>query len=86
MSSPCTVKRPAGYTVRTFEFGGVAEHDTLQCVHCGTHWEIMPGSGITRGFCRNCMGPVCGPRCQHCYPSEKQLDDLERISAPTIII
>ncbi len=72
-----TVRRPAGYTVSTSDLG-TDEHDTRQCVHCGCHWEVSPGSGKTRGFCRNCMGPICGQRCAVCYPMEKQLDDAER--------
>lgn len=33
---------------------------TLQCVHCGKHWIPIRGSGIKRGFCQKCMGPLCG--------------------------
>ena len=51
----------------------------MQCVHCGKHWVPQPGSGVTRGFCRNCMGPLCSAECaQHCVSFEKQLDAYEK--------
>lgn len=50
---------------------------TLQCVHCGQHWTPQPGSGKVRGFCRNCMGPVCGPGCAECVPQEQLVENLE---------
>jgi len=51
--------------------------NTLQCVHCGHHWVSLKGSGRKRGFCLNCMGPVCGPRCYDCIPFLKKLDLYE---------
>lgn len=54
------------------------EVGTLQCCHCGKHWVPRPGSGTVRGFCRNCMAPVCGPGCKECVPLEQMLDNLER--------
>lgn len=53
--------------------------DTIQCVHCAKHWVPQPGSGIRRGFCMKCMGPVCGVQCERCYPFEKWLEDTERL-------
>lgn len=50
---------------------------TKQCVHCGLHWVVQPGSGKTRGFCMNCNGPVCGEKCQECIPNERQLEARE---------
>ena len=53
--------------------------DTLCCVHCNRHWIVQRGSGITRGFCTNCMGPTCGhKKCDGCYPLEKKLEDYEK--------
>ena len=52
--------------------------DTLQCVHCGAHWIPRKGSGIIRGFCKKCMGPICGPSCSRCVPQEKMLEMMER--------
>jgi len=52
--------------------------DTLQCVHCGQHWAMRPGSGNVRGFCTKCSGPVCGPKCGgKCVPQEQQLENIE---------
>jgi hypothetical protein len=31
-----------------------------------------------RGWCFNCMGPICGPRCVECMPEEKLLEGLEK--------
>lgn len=74
-----TVRRPNSYSTRTDrETGKVEERDGLQCVHCGHHWEVIAGSGRTRGFCLLCYGPTCGAqRCVNHYPFEKQLDDYE---------
>lgn len=57
--------------------GGIVEADTLQCVHCGCHWRVDPGSRKVRGYCSRCAGPVCGPGCQACVPAEVQLENLE---------
>lgn len=57
----------------------LAEYSTLQCVHCGRHWTIVPGSGRVRGFCGRCNGPTCGPRCDgKCVPEELMLENLAR--------
>ena len=50
---------------------------TLQCVHCGRHFRLQPGSGRVRGFCSRCNGPVCGPDCAECVPAEQQLENME---------
>ena len=54
------------------------EAGTLQCVHCGEHWLPRPGSGIERGWCQNCAGPVCGPGCAECVPEEVLLENMEK--------
>ena len=51
---------------------------TLQCVHCGGHFIVMPGSGIVRGWCMNCSGPICGPGCHDCVPTEVLLESMEK--------
>lgn len=52
--------------------------DTLQCVHCSAHWASQPGSGIKRGWCLNCKGPLCGSElCDVCIPLEKRLQGWE---------
>jgi hypothetical protein len=56
----------------------LCEVATLQCVHCGKHWVPRPGSGITRGTCLNCMGPICGPDCATCVPTEVMLENMEQ--------
>jgi hypothetical protein len=72
-----TVGKANGYTVSTGKLG-VVEHDTLMCCHCGQHWQYRPGSGITRGWCSQCMGPICGPKCQEHFPLEKRFDLYEK--------
>ena len=54
------------------------EAGTLMCVHCGGHWIPQAGSGKTRGYCMNCAGPVCGPCCAACVPTEQYLENLEK--------
>lgn len=50
----------------------------LQCVHCGGQFPIKPGSGAIRGFCMNCSGPICGPGCAECIPTEQLLENYEQ--------
>lgn len=54
------------------------EVKTLQCVHCGGHWIPRPGSGMVRGFCTRCNGPICGPGCAECVPEEQMLENIEK--------
>jgi hypothetical protein len=51
---------------------------TLQCVHCGGHWFPEPGSGKVRGLCYACNGPICGPGCAKCVPTEVLLENYEK--------
>ncbi len=53
------------------------ETKTLQCVHCGGHWVPRPGSGIQRGWCSRCNGPICGAGCVDCVPTEQLLENIE---------
>jgi len=55
----------------------IATVPTLQCVHCGRHFPLSPGSGRIRGFCQRCNGPICGPGCAECVPQERQLENVE---------
>lgn len=53
--------------------------DTLQCVHCMAHFEVVPGSGNKRGFCTKCAGPTCSPKCSgKCVPAEQWLTNVEK--------
>lgn len=53
--------------------------DTLRCVHCSAHWVHQEGSGIRRGWCLNCKGPICGsPLCDDCIPLESRLEGWEQ--------
>ena len=72
-----TVSRPAGYTILSDPIEGIIEADTLQCVHCGCHWQVNPGSRKIRGFCPTCIGPICGPNCVKCVPVEQRLENME---------
>lgn len=56
----------------------VSEVPTLMCGHCGSHFEVRPGSGKVRGFCMNCARPVCGPGCEKCVPVEQMLENIEK--------
>lgn len=76
--SDVSVLRPKGH-IWLYGEGKTLEFDTLQCVHCGMHWTVQPGSGRVRGFCMQCNGPHCGqPKCMTCVPMEQQLDNMER--------
>lgn len=67
------LRRPSGGII----VDGRHVADTVQCVHCGGHFVMRKGSGITRGWCRNCQGMVCGPSCAACVPLERKLDALD---------
>ncbi len=73
-----SILRPDGHMSVTSPDGQVIEADTLQCVHCGAHWAIQPGSKTVRGYCHKCNGPVCGPKCQVCVPAEQWLENIEQ--------
>ena len=77
-----TTLRPNGWLIGTFEDGRQVEYETVQCVHCGLHFPIVPGSGKIRGYCMRCAGPVCGPDCARCVPTERLLDCLEQGKTP----
>ena len=74
-----TARKPAGNVLITEPGMPAKEFDTLQCVHCGGQWQVVPGSGILRGFCTRCHGPFCGPQCSKCIPHEKWLEQMERL-------
>ncbi len=52
----------------------VREVTMVQCVHCGAHRPPSP----QLGFCMNCNGFTCGPRCEQCVPLEQFLENVER--------
>ncbi len=60
----------------------ILEQGTLQCCHCGKHWQVKPGSGNVRGYCFKCNGPICGRGCLECVPFEKWLDATEKGLTP----
>ncbi len=70
-----------GYFIGTDESGKVIdEGESLKCVHCGLHFVVRPGSGRERGFCLNCMGPLCGAKecMDNCVPWERRMEEMER--------
>ncbi len=74
-----TARNPHGYSVITEPGGQVKEFDTLQCCPCGGHFQVVPGSGIQRGFCNHCHQVTCGKaECNVCLPLEKWLDQQEK--------
>ncbi len=89
---PKAVRKPDGYTKTTGPYGEIVDADTLQCSHCGCHFEVVAGSGKLRGFCTRCMGYVCGqPFCMmHCHTAEQKLNNLEkgkpRLELPTGVV
>jgi hypothetical protein len=70
-----SLRRPSGAII----VDGAQVADTAQCVHCNAHFVMRAGSGTTRGWCRNCNGFVCGPKCAACVPFEQTLDRLHKI-------
>lgn len=73
-------RQPNGMIIMTDRVTGVeTKLYTAQCVHCGMFWQVLPGSGKTRGFCLKCPGLTCGARqCQiNCVNVEKMLERIE---------
>ena len=70
----------AAGSVTVTEDGAVTfEGETLRCTHCQAQWILRPGSGIERGWCFRCQGPLCGKdacaaRCRHW---ERELEEIE---------
>jgi len=74
-----TVIKPHGYTVVVGEFGLPVENDTLQCCHCGMHWQVIRGSGRRRGWCTGCTQVTCGAKaCVPCIPQEMRCEEPDR--------
>ena len=76
-----SIRKPHGHFSMTDNIDGDHyEGDTLQCCHCGFNWIPVKGSGIQRGFCRNCMQVTCGKlECTiRCLPQEKMLEEIEK--------
>jgi hypothetical protein len=74
-----TSRSPHGYSVTTSPDGPTVEFDTLQCCHCGKHFNVVRGSGTKRGFCLKCMQVTCGSeRCMACLPHEKWIEGVEK--------
>lgn len=73
------VRRPSGEFIEQDESGKVLrEGNTLTCCHCGYMWEVIPGSGRVRGWCRFCGQVTCGAAaCLPCMPYERKLEALE---------
>lgn len=72
---PEYVRKPHG----TIIVGTNEAASTLSCVHCNSHWIVVKGSGIKRGWCTLCFGPTCGAvQCFNCVPFEKKLEMMER--------
>lgn len=61
-------------------------HDTKQCVHCGRHCVIVPGSGTRRGFCLDCNGFLCGNEycMRNCTPFEARVELTEALNEKNI--
>lgn len=71
-----TSPKTKGTIIITEEMGKVIEHETHQCVHCGKHWILIPGSGKDRGYCLKCNGLTCGRKeCDPCRPYMKQIEE-----------
>lgn len=61
-----------------FIVGGQQVASTLQCPHCGCHFESRPGSGARRTFCMRCSAVTCGAAaCDPCVPFEARVEYVE---------
>lgn len=74
-----SVRKPSGYFTITDPDAPMIEGETLSCRHCQAIWRVQPGSGIRRGWCHRCAGPLCGkPAClAECVPWERAIEAME---------
>lgn len=74
-------RKPSGAII----IDGMHVADTMTCVHCGHLWIPIKGSGIIRGWCTNCNGPLCGSHdCFECKDFRKKLDEYEKGKLKTL--
>lgn len=75
-------KQDAGYTRKphgSILIDGEEVANTMQCCHCDAHYILRRGSGVKRGWCRNCGQVTCGrPQCDPCVPFMRRLEEIER--------
>jgi hypothetical protein len=77
-----SVRKPSGHII----IDGNVVADTLQCVHCNSHWIPIKGSGIKRGYCTHCNGVTCGSEsCMQCMDFRKKLDLYEKGNRKNLI-
>ena len=51
---------------------------TWQCIHCGCHYVVSPGSGRRRGWCLACNGATCGKDgCDVCVHMMQRIENCE---------
>ena len=74
-----TARRPMATVIISDPETGIREFDTLMCIHCQFHWQVVPGSGRHRGWCVNCNGALCGKeKCmKECAHFMKQIEKME---------
>lgn len=78
-SAPTSERKPSGHIIMDIGNGPVVTADTVQCCHGGEHFISVKGSGITRGFCTNCMARTCGnPLHDECKDWRKKMEEFER--------
>jgi hypothetical protein len=74
----CSSLRPEGMWEVSDPELGTLRGESAQCRHCGGHFPLQPGSGKIRGWCWTCNGPICGPGCAECIPTELLLENIEK--------
>lgn len=77
---------PHGFFEVTNLDGETTRGETLQCCHCGGHWQLVKGSGRVRGFCTRCNQVTCGSEsCMQCLHWEAKLEVIEGTRNPTAV-
>ena len=73
-----TEAQPIKHAAGSIVIDGNHVADTMRCVHCSAHWQVIRGSGRRRGYCMICKGATCGsPPCGICIPLEARLEGWE---------
>lgn len=73
-----TARQPHGHCTEIGPWGEIKTHDFICCCHCKKLWEVVRGSGRSRGWCYKCSAPTCSLLCAvTCLPYEAQLENIE---------
>ena len=84
MTGVITSRRENGAFIYFTEHGET-HYKSLQCGHCGLHWQVVKGN--EGGWCLSCMKPICYKQIcnEECVPYEAQME-IEEGNRKTLML